>query len=96
MRTTAAYSDLLGASGPSVNRVVAQMLLRSQTKNRAELVARAYVEGVLDVEVWPPRLTGRNLVRLARDRRQAEVAVIAEGARASGTTLGRHPQESCR
>lgn len=60
---------LLYLSGPSVNRVVAQLLTRSQTKNRAELVARAFTEGVLDPQRWPPRLTGQNIVRLAHDRR---------------------------
>ncbi len=62
---------LLFLSGPSVNRVVAQLLMRTQTKNRAELVARAFTEGVLDPLEWPPRLTGQNTVRLARERRRS-------------------------
>lgn len=59
---------LLYLSGTAVNRVVAQLLMRTQTKNRAELVARAFIEGVLDPQQWPPRLTGQNIVRLARKR----------------------------
>ena len=86
---------LMYLSGPSVNRVVAQLLMRTQTKNRAELVARAFIEGVLDALHWPPQLTGANMVRLARDRRSAEDDVSMNGARPPAAAAQRHPQESC-
>jgi len=44
--------------------------MRSQTKNRAELVARAYVDGRLDGFAWPPRLTDANQVRRTHERHQ--------------------------
>lgn len=36
------------------------MLGRSQARNRAELVARAYAAGILIAGVWPPALSGRH------------------------------------
>jgi DNA-binding CsgD family transcriptional regulator len=87
---------LMYLSGPSVNRVVAQLLMRAQAKNRAELVARAFVEGVLDTLAWPPQLTGRDIVRLARERRNPVGGNQAgNGARAPTSAVDRHPQESC-
>lgn len=32
---------------------------RLLARSRAELVARAYVNGLLAVDAWPPRATGR-------------------------------------
>ena len=38
---------------------IGALLLRTFSDNRAELVARAYVEGVLDHDTWPPKLAGQ-------------------------------------
>jgi DNA-binding NarL/FixJ family response regulator len=40
------------------------MLGRSQARNRAELVARAYAAGILVPGVWPPALSGRRYLQL--------------------------------
>lgn len=39
------------------------MLHRSQARNRAELVARAYAAGVLTPLTWPPRWSGRRCLQ---------------------------------
>jgi DNA-binding CsgD family transcriptional regulator len=40
------------------------MLGRSQARNRAELVARAYAGGILVAGVWPPTLSGRRCLQV--------------------------------
>ena len=57
-RTNAQIAAELYLSNQSVGRCIGTLLLRTHADNRAELVARAYVEGVLDHDVWPPKLTG--------------------------------------
>lgn len=57
-RTNAQIAAELYLSNQSVGRCIGTLLLRTHADNRAELVARAYVEGVLDHNVWPPKLTG--------------------------------------
>lgn len=59
-RTNAQIAAELYISNQSVGRCISTLLLRTHADNRAELVARAYVEGVLDHEAWPPRLTGED------------------------------------
>ena len=59
-RTNAQIAATLYISAQSVGRCIGMLLLRTHADNRAELVGRAYVEGVLDSEAWPPRLTGQN------------------------------------
>ena len=58
-RTNAQIAAELYISAQSVGRCIGMLLLRTHADNRAELVGRAYVEGVLDSDVWPPRLTGQ-------------------------------------
>jgi len=57
-RTNAQIAAELFLSNQSVGRCIGTLLLRTHADNRAELVARAYVEGVLDHTAWPPTLTG--------------------------------------
>jgi len=59
-RTNAQIAAELYLSKQSVGRCIGTLLLRTHSDNRAELVARAYVEGVLDHAVWPPQLTGQD------------------------------------
>jgi len=50
-------ASTLNISGHTVAGYLRVMLHRSQARNRAELVARAYAAGIL--HAWPPRLSGR-------------------------------------
>ena len=59
-RTNAQIAAELYLSNQSVGRCIGTLLLRTHADNRAELVARAYVEGVLDHAEWPPKLTGED------------------------------------
>ena len=58
-RTNAQIAAQLYLSNQSVGRCIGTLLLRTLADNRAELVARAYVEGVLDHDTWPPKLAGQ-------------------------------------
>jgi DNA-binding CsgD family transcriptional regulator len=49
----------------TIIRHVTHMMMRSGARSRTELVARAYVAGVLDNGAWPPRPTGQALMRSA-------------------------------
>jgi len=49
----------LNISGHTVAGHLRTMLARGQSRNRAELVARAYAAGVLLPATWPPRPSGR-------------------------------------
>jgi DNA-binding NarL/FixJ family response regulator len=49
----------LNISGHTVAGYMRVMLHRSQARNRAELVARAYAAGILIPHAWPPRRSGR-------------------------------------
>jgi DNA-binding CsgD family transcriptional regulator len=59
-RTNAQIAGELYLSHQSVGRCISMLMLRTLADNRAELVARAYVEGVLDHGTWPPKLAGEN------------------------------------
>jgi len=52
-------ASTLSISGHTVAGYLRAMLHRSQARNRAELVARAYAVGILIPYTWPPRLSGR-------------------------------------
>jgi len=52
-------ASTLGISGHTVAGYLRVMLHRSQARNRAELVARAYAVGILIPHAWPPRRSGR-------------------------------------
>jgi DNA-binding CsgD family transcriptional regulator len=43
---------------------LADMLRLSESRNRTELVARAYAAGILEAACWPPRGTGRYCLRM--------------------------------
>ena len=43
------------------------MLRRTQARNRAELVARAYAAGILTPRAWPPRQSGRRCLQHPRE-----------------------------
>jgi DNA-binding CsgD family transcriptional regulator len=43
---------------------LAQMMRRTGSRNRAELVARSYVTGILLPEEWPPAWSGRFCSRI--------------------------------
>lgn len=47
-------AERLNISRYTVAQHVAAMLRRVQARNRAELVARAYAVGMLNVSSWPP------------------------------------------
>jgi DNA-binding NarL/FixJ family response regulator len=48
----------LHISRHTVAQHIAEMLRRAEARNRAELVARAYAEGMLSASSWPPSATG--------------------------------------
>jgi DNA-binding CsgD family transcriptional regulator len=81
-RTNAQIAAELYLSNQSVGRCIGTLLLRTHADNRAELVARAYVEGVLDHEVWPPKLTG--MTRLSVTEVPGQPAVVLPGRSAAG------------
>lgn len=49
-------------STDTVNHHLHGMLTRSGAHNRAELVARSYVGGLLGPGIWPPTPTGRQCI----------------------------------
>jgi len=53
----------MSISGHTVAGYLRAMLHRSQARNRAELVARAYAAGVLIPHTWPPRPSGRRCLQ---------------------------------
>jgi len=54
----------LSISGHTVAGHVRTMLGRSQARNRAELIARAYAAGVFAPQTWPPQLSGRRCLQV--------------------------------
>jgi DNA-binding CsgD family transcriptional regulator len=56
----------LNISGHTVAGHLRKMLSRSQARNRAELIARAYAAGVLLPQTWPPLLSGRRCLQARR------------------------------
>lgn len=68
-RTNAQIATALYISAQSVGRCIGLLLMRTNADNRAELVARAYVEGVLDATAWPPRITDVDCVSLVPEAR---------------------------
>jgi DNA-binding CsgD family transcriptional regulator len=63
-----ATNDEIGASMSISSHTVAghlrTMLHRSHTRNRAELVARAYAADIITPGTWPPRLSGRRCLQI--------------------------------
>jgi len=55
-------AEELVLSPHTVIRHVTHMMMRSGARSRTELVARAYVAGVLDSAAWPPRSTGQTVM----------------------------------
>jgi DNA-binding CsgD family transcriptional regulator len=53
----------LNLSAHTVSSHVEAAMHRLGAANRTELVARCYVEGLLDASTWPPSATGRRCVR---------------------------------
>jgi DNA-binding CsgD family transcriptional regulator len=53
-RTSAEAADSLHISHHTVAQHVAVMLKKSGAKNRGELIARAFVCGLLSPNCWPP------------------------------------------
>jgi DNA-binding CsgD family transcriptional regulator len=56
--TAAGAADELGVSRQAVAYHLGNLHAKLQVGNRAALVARAYVLGLLDRDSWPPRLAG--------------------------------------
>jgi DNA-binding CsgD family transcriptional regulator len=54
----------LSISGHTVAGHLRTMLGRSQARNRAELIARAYAAGVFVPQTWPPQLSGRRCLQV--------------------------------
>lgn len=52
--TSTEAADSLHISRHTVAQHVAAMLKKSGARNRGELIARAYVSGVLSPDGWPP------------------------------------------
>lgn len=57
---------VMNISSHTVAGHVQQMLRRSQSRNRAELVARAYAAGILIPMCWPPIRSGRRCLQYPR------------------------------
>jgi DNA-binding CsgD family transcriptional regulator len=53
----------LRLSSHTVAAYVVSAMRRLDAMNRAELVARCYVAGVLDQDIWPPALSGHRCIR---------------------------------
>jgi DNA-binding CsgD family transcriptional regulator len=53
----------MNISGHTVAGYLRTMLRRSQARNRAELVARAYATGILIPNTWPPLRSGRRCLQ---------------------------------
>ena len=54
----------LNISGHTVAGHLRTMLGRSEARNRAELIARAYAAGVFVLQTWPPQLSGRRCLQV--------------------------------
>lgn len=63
--TNSEIADRLSVSTATVSHHLRDMLHRARARNRAELIARCYVAGILHPRAWPPRSTTRRC--LARD-----------------------------
>ena len=57
-------ASVMHVSGNTVAGHLREMLTRASARNRAELVARAYVAGVLITNSWPPRWSGRRCLTM--------------------------------
>jgi DNA-binding CsgD family transcriptional regulator len=53
----------LGISPHTATHHIGNMLFRIGAQNRTELIARAFVSGVIDAASWPPHGTGRFCLR---------------------------------
>lgn len=53
----------LSLSTDTVGHHIHDMLTRTGARNRAEVVARSYVGGLLNGRSWPPTPTGRRCIR---------------------------------
>lgn len=53
--TNSHVARLLHISRHTVAQHIADMLHRTESRNRSELVARAYSGGILTTGIWPPR-----------------------------------------
>jgi len=56
--TNSEVSRRLHISRHTVAQHIANMLQRAPARNRAELVARAYAAGMLNIAEWPPSTQG--------------------------------------
>jgi len=72
---TAKIATKLHISKRTVEAHLAEMLRRSGTHTRAELVAVCYVAGIFAQEAWPPRPSGSYCLHL--DESQVAVAAAA-------------------
>lgn len=50
-------------SGHTVSTYVIDAMHRLGARNRTELVARCYANGLLDTRAWPPEATGQRCIR---------------------------------
>jgi DNA-binding NarL/FixJ family response regulator len=55
----------LNLSAHTVSSHVEAAMHRLGAANRTEMVARCYVEGLLDPSAWPPSATGRRCVHIS-------------------------------
>ncbi len=58
-KTNQAIARQLSLSPDTVAHVLARSMAKVRAANRAELVSRAFVAGLLTVSRWPPASTGR-------------------------------------
>jgi len=58
-KTNQAIAHRLHVSPDTVAHVLARSMAKVRAENRAELVSRAFVAGLLTVSQWPPASTGR-------------------------------------
>jgi len=77
--STEAIAAKLYVSPHTVAAHLAKMLRNLKVRNRTEMVARLYVDGVLAGDSWPPRAVG--LVTEARHRCAAPAVTPAELAK---------------
>ncbi len=54
--TTAQVAARLHISRYTVAQHISAMLRQAPARTRGELIARAYVDGILERDTWPPRL----------------------------------------
>ena len=57
-----AIGSRLTLSQHTVATHIGSAMRRLGARCRAELVARSYVQGILDADTWPPRATGRRCI----------------------------------